>query len=60
VSRAIRLAARFEAGSITVNGFPGGSPGAPFGGYKQSGFGREGGRAGIDEMVRRKNVFIAT
>src|SRR3954451_22766970 len=27
--------------------FPGGSPGAPFGGYKQSAFGREGGRAGI-------------
>jgi aldehyde dehydrogenase (NAD+) len=60
LSRAIRLATRFEAGSITVNGFPGGSPGAPFGGYKQSGFGREGGRAGIEEMVRRKNVFIAT
>jgi len=59
VGRALRLAGRMEAGSITVNGFPGGSPGAPFGGYKQSGFGREGGRAGIEEMVRRKNVYIA-
>ena len=34
------------------------SPSAPFGGYKQSGFGREGGRAGIEEFVRRKNVFF--
>ncbi|CAN5580365.1 aldehyde dehydrogenase family protein [soil metagenome] len=60
VSRVWRLAAAFEVGSVTVNGFPGGSPGAPFGGYKQSGFGREGGKAGLEEMVRRKNVFIAT
>jgi len=58
VSRALRLAKAFEVGSVTVNGFPGGSPGAPFGGYKQSGFGREGGRAGLEEMVRRKNVYI--
>jgi aldehyde dehydrogenase (NAD+) len=34
------------------------SPTVPFGGYKQSGFGREGGRAGIDEFTRPKNVFI--
>ncbi len=59
VSRALRMAAAFEVGSVTVNGFPGGTPNAPFGGYKQSGFGREGGRAGLDEMVRRKNVFIS-
>ena len=58
VSRAFRLAKAFEVGSVTVNGFPGGSPGAPFGGYKHSGFGREGGRAGLEEMVRRKNVYI--
>ena len=35
------------------------SPSAPFGGFKQSGFGREGGRAGIEEMVRRKTVYVA-
>jgi acyl-CoA reductase-like NAD-dependent aldehyde dehydrogenase len=33
--------------------------GGPFGGYKQSGFDREGGRAGIEEMVRRKTVFVS-
>ena len=58
VGRAHRVAARLEVGSVTVNAFPPGSPTAPFGGYKQSGFGREGGRAGIDEFLRQKNVFV--
>lgn len=31
---------------------------APFGGTKASGFGREGGRAGIEEFVHHKNVYI--
>ena len=44
---------------VIVNGLPGMSPGAPFGGYKQSGFGREGGKWGIEEFVQPKNVFIA-
>ena len=35
------------------------SPTAPFGGYKQSGFGREGGRAGLEEWLRAKNIFVA-
>ncbi len=48
-----------DAGYISVNGFSGMSPTAPFGGYKQSGFGREGGRAGLEEWLRPKNVFIA-
>lgn len=58
VGRAHRLATRFEVGSVVVYGFPPGSPTAPFGGVKQSGFGREGGRAGLEEMLRPKNVFI--
>ena len=52
------MARRLEVGAVTVNAFPFLSPGAPFGGYKQSGFGREGGRAGIEEFVRRKNVLM--
>ena len=47
-----------DVGTVIVNGFPGMSPGAPFGGVKQSGFGREGGRAGIEEFVRRKNIVF--
>ena len=59
IGRAHRLARRLEAGMVIVNGMPGMSPGAPFGGYKQSGFGREGGRWGIEEFLQQKNVFIA-
>jgi acyl-CoA reductase-like NAD-dependent aldehyde dehydrogenase len=57
-SRAQRVARQLEVGTVVVNGFPGMSPGAPFGGVKQSGFGREGGRAGIEEFVRRKNIVF--
>jgi acyl-CoA reductase-like NAD-dependent aldehyde dehydrogenase len=57
-ARAQRVARRLDGGTVIVNGFPGMSPGAPFGGVKQSGFGREGGRAGIEEFVRRKNVVF--
>ncbi|MEO6124244.1 MAG: aldehyde dehydrogenase family protein [Ilumatobacteraceae bacterium] len=59
IGRAHRVARKLEAGMVIVNGLPGMSPGAPFGGYKQSGFGREGGRWGIEEFLQQKNVFIA-
>jgi aldehyde dehydrogenase (NAD+) len=57
-ARGQRMARALDVGTVIVNGFPGMSPGAPFGGVKQSGFGREGGRAGIEEFVRRKNVVF--
>lgn len=59
LNRAHRVAAALNAGYVSVNGFAGLTPAAPFGGVKNSGFGREGGRAGIDEFTRLKNVFIA-
>jgi aldehyde dehydrogenase (NAD+) len=58
-SRIQRFVRELEAGTVVANGMGGISPATPFGGYKQSGFGREGGRSGIDEMVRRKTVFVA-
>ena len=58
VGRAHRVAHAMDAGYVTVNGFPAMSPTAPFGGFKQSGFGREGGRAGLEEWLRLKNVYI--
>jgi aldehyde dehydrogenase (NAD+) len=58
IGRAHRVAHAMDAGSVSVNGFPAMSPTAPVGGYKQSGFGREGGRAGLEEWLRLKNVFI--
>lgn len=53
-----RLAAKLEAGMVNVNGFYNVNPGSPFGGYKTSGVGREGGRWGIEEFLQVKNVFI--
>ena len=59
VGRAHRVADAIDAGSVSINGMSGMSPTAPFGGYKQSGFGREGGRAGIEEWLHAKNVFVS-
>ncbi len=53
-----RFVAELDAGTVAVNGPGRMSPATPFGGTKQSGFGREGGRAGIEEMVQTKTVFI--
>jgi aldehyde dehydrogenase (NAD+) len=59
LGRIQRFVRELEAGTVAVNGMGGMSPATPFGGYKQSGYGREGGRAGIEEMVRSKTVFVA-
>lgn len=62
LERAHTMARRLETGSVVVNGFLGGSNrggvATPFGGIKGSGFGREGGRAGVEEFLTSKNVFI--
>ncbi|HZU63425.1 MAG TPA: aldehyde dehydrogenase family protein [Novosphingobium sp.] len=58
LERAHRVAARLEAGYISINGFAPLPAPAPFGGYKQSGFGREGGREGLAEFLRHKNVYL--
>ena len=57
--RAHRVAAQMQAGYVSVNGFAQMNPSAPFGGYKQSGFGREGGKAGLLEFLQLKNVHIS-
>ena len=59
VTRAHRVANSLDAGYVCVNGFNGLPPGAPFGGVKESGFGREGGLAGLREFVRPKTVFVS-
>jgi aldehyde dehydrogenase (NAD+) len=59
LDRALAFAEQLEAGYVNINGFAGMAPTAPFGGYKQSGFGRVGGWAGVEEYLQTKNVFIA-
>jgi aldehyde dehydrogenase (NAD+) len=53
--RALRVARRLRAGQIEVNGGTF-NPGAPFGGYKQSGVGREGGSQGLEEFLETKAI----
>ena len=53
--KAKRVAKKLKAGTIYVNG-NGADPGAPFGGYRQSGNGREGGVWGLEEYLEVKTV----
>jgi len=46
-SRILRMAAELKAGVVWANTFNRFDPGSPFGGYRESGFGREGGRQGL-------------
>ena len=60
LDRALAVSRELQAGYITVNSYPAMNPGAPFGGYKQSGYGRVGGREGIEEYLQTKNIFIGS
>jgi betaine-aldehyde dehydrogenase len=55
--RAQSVARRLRAAQIEVNGGQF-NPSAPFGGYKQSGLGREGGRFGIEEFLELKSLQL--
>jgi len=52
--RALAMARKIRTGTFSINGGNYFSPDAPFGGYKQSGIGREMGEAGLDEFLERK------
>jgi aldehyde dehydrogenase (NAD+) len=52
--RAVAVARRIRTGTISVNGGMWHAPDAPFGGYKQSGIGRENGIAGLEEFLQTK------
>ena len=58
-ARVLRVAEALEFGMIGINTGIVSNPAAPFGGVKQSGFGREGGFEGIDEYLEVKYVGIA-
>lgn len=57
--RAHRVVDDLDAGYVSINSFPAMTATAPFGGSKASGFGREGGRVGIEEFMQTKNVYVS-
>jgi aldehyde dehydrogenase (NAD+) len=58
LTRAMRFTRRIEAGNVYVNKWFGDTVQTPFGGYKQSGLGREKGFEALDSYLRTKNVAI--
>jgi succinate-semialdehyde dehydrogenase/glutarate-semialdehyde dehydrogenase len=58
LARALRVSEGLEVGMVGLNAGVISNPAAPFGGVKQSGFGREGGREGIEEYLSTKYVGI--
>jgi succinate-semialdehyde dehydrogenase/glutarate-semialdehyde dehydrogenase len=58
LKRAMKVAEALESGMVAINKGVISDPAAPFGGFKQSGLGREGGFAGIEEFLEVKYVGI--
>lgn len=60
MARAIRMSEKLQAGTVWVNTYRAVSFMAPFGGYKDSGLGRESGLEAIDGYLQTKTVWINT
>jgi succinate-semialdehyde dehydrogenase/glutarate-semialdehyde dehydrogenase len=58
LKRALRVIERLETGMVGLNQGMVSNAGAPFGGIKQSGFGREGGHQGMEEYLETKYVAV--
>lgn len=58
IDRALRLSSKLEVGMVGLNTGLVSNPAAPFGGVKESGLGREGGRVGIEEFLETKYLAI--
>ena len=58
LKRALRVCEALETGMVGLNQGMVSNAGAPFGGIKQSGYGREGGPEGIEEYLETKYVAI--
>jgi aldehyde dehydrogenase (NAD+) len=58
VKKALRTAKALKAGTVWVNAYNLYDPGLPFGGYKESGFGRERGHYALEEYTQVKSVWI--
>ena len=58
LKRAMKVAEDLESGMVAINKGVISDPAAPFGGFKQSGLGREGGFAGVEEFLETKYIGI--
>ena len=58
VRRAHRMARALDAGTVWVNTYRNVSYGAPFGGFKQSGYGKDNGREALDGYLKTKTVWV--
>lgn len=58
LNRAMRVSKAIRAGTVWVNTYRAVAVQAPFGGFKDSGFGRERGEVALDEFTNTKNVMI--
>ena len=59
LKRGLRVSERLETGMVGLNQGIVSNPAAPFGGIKQSGLGREGGKVGIEEFLEIKYVAVS-
>ncbi|MBK9170169.1 MAG: aldehyde dehydrogenase family protein [Bryobacterales bacterium] len=59
IKLAHRMAAEIQAGTVWINTYNGFDNGSPFGGYKQSGFGRDLGMHAIEQYTQVKSVWVA-
>jgi aldehyde dehydrogenase (NAD+) len=59
IAKAHKLVQRLQAGTVWINAYNMTSPESPFGGYKQSGYGRELGKYGIDLYSQVKSVWVS-
>jgi acyl-CoA reductase-like NAD-dependent aldehyde dehydrogenase len=59
ITRGLKMARRIKSGMVNINGAGGGpDPAMPLGGFKQSGWGRENGRAGVEAFTEVKSVTV--
>lgn len=58
IQKAHRVARDIRAGTVWINTYNQYDPGAPFGGYKASGFGRDLGRESLDGFLETKSVWV--
>lgn len=58
LSTAHRMARKLQAGAVQINALGGTDPNLPFGGYKQSGWGREFGQEGLELYLQTKSVLV--